>query len=172
MASVRGARRDRDARVMRGQERNSALFAAVLSVKRMRQALYRQLDVDSLASTAAACVAGRRSVAALGDKPWLRAIAAIQRDLTHDELPPARPGVYTTRAARDAGEAAYARAVAEQRVGGMDWVYYAIIRDRGYQKAHWAEMRRTAKARARARAAGLFARAAVCWAAWWRWRTG
>lgn len=70
-------------RVTRACERNSALFAAVLANETFQQTLLDELDVDSLAHTAAACVAGRAAVEALGDEPWLEAIKAIERDLTH-----------------------------------------------------------------------------------------
>jgi hypothetical protein len=106
------------ARGARGCERNSALFAEVLRLEHFQETL-RALDVDSLARTAAACVAGREAVEALGDAPWLDAIAAIERDLTHGELPPAKKGVYTTPAARAAAEAAYAR-VADPRQASHD----------------------------------------------------
>ena len=132
------ARRADESRVTRGRERNSALFAAVLSVKRMRLTLRRELDVHSLACVAAACVAGHRAVVRMGDEPWVNAIAAIKRDLTHQEYPPARPGVYTSAAARAAGEAAYARQ--EAALGGSAALTYGFVLDKAYKEAHYAEM--------------------------------
>jgi hypothetical protein len=125
----------------RACERNSALFATVLS--RVGRRVLRGLDVDSLARTAAACAAGRDAVAALGNAPWRKAIVAIQRDLTHGELPPARPGVYTTREARTAGEAAHAGYLAQYSQGFM------CMADNAYREAHYAAMHAAAQARAR-----------------------
>jgi hypothetical protein len=142
-----------DARVTRGRERNSALFAAVLCLEAVQDELLGSLDVDSLARVAATCVAGRDAVEALGDEPWLDAIAAIERDLTNGELPPARAGVHTTAAARKAGEAAYASELESMRphLGqpySFMWKY-----ETKYKEAHKTEVQRADKVR-RARGSG------------------
>jgi hypothetical protein len=139
------------ARVTRACERNSALFAAVLANETFQQTLLDELDVDSLAHTAAACVAGRAAVEALGDEPWLEAIKAIERDLTHGELPPAEKGVHSTKAARAAGEAALAQAVArfksrypyEEDTRMNDVTCYQKV----YEEAHRLTMNQAANVR-------------------------
>jgi hypothetical protein len=120
--------------VTRQCERNSALFAAVLA--RVGRRLLRGLDVQSLACAAATCTAGRAAVGRLGDTPWRNAIAAIHRDLTQGELPPARAGVYTSRQAQAAGEAAYAAPA-----------HFEFQHDNAYRKAHMVVMDAAAKAR-------------------------
>lgn len=122
------------------RERHSALFASCLTSLGHR--ILDGFDVESLACTAAACVAGRAAVAALGDAPWRKAVAAIRRDLTHNELPPLRAlgrTIYTTGAARKAGEAAYAR------FRGVSGAHPAGVKK--YFKAHRAVMDAAAKVR-------------------------
>jgi hypothetical protein len=138
------------ARVTRACERNSELFAQVLANETFQQTLLDKLDVDSLAHTAAACVAGREAVEALGDEPWLEAIKAIERDLTHGELPPAEMGVHSTKAARAAGEAAHAQAVATHNSRGPHAdMWLNVSCQQSYQGAHRVTMNRAAKVRSR-----------------------
>lgn len=135
------------ARVTRACERNSALFAQVLANETFQQTLLDELDVDSLAHTAAACVAGRAAVEALGDEPWLEAIKAIERDLTHGELPPAEKGVYSTKAARAAGEAAHAQETAafKSRYPASEDIWLENSCRQAYENAHRVAMNRAAK---------------------------
>lgn len=136
-------------RVTRACKRNSELFAQVLANETFQQTLLDELDVDSLAHTAAACVAGREAVEALGDEPWLEAIKAIERDLTHGELPPAEMGVHSTKAARAAGEAAHAHELVsfKSRYPNSEDIWLNNSCREAYASAHRATMNRAAKVR-------------------------